>query len=120
MTGAHTEAFPWTEGGVDLEVDIHRLDYFLPTLHLEGTVLIKIDVQGYSLNVLRGANQTLASADMVLVETSFVGLYDGEATFDQVYRFMVDAGFQFAGLLDQLEHPKSGAILQGDAIFLRA
>lgn len=119
MTPEHTEAFPWTEGGTEIEVEIHRLDHFLPQLDLSGNVLLKIDVQGFSQQVLLGATETLSQARAVFIETSFVRLYEGEATFDATYRFMIDAGFEFAGFLDQLEHPKSGRILQGDAIYLR-
>ena len=119
MTKVHTSAFPWTEGGKDIEVEIHRLDFFLPQMDLSGKVLLKIDVQGFSQQVLLGAPETLKQADTVFIETSFVKLYDGEPTFDETYRFMRDAGFEFIGFLDQLEHPKTGAILQGDAIFRR-
>ena len=120
MTDEHAEAFPWTAGEAEVEVEIHRLDHFLPQLRLERKVLLKIDVQGYSLPVLHGAPETLLKVDTVIVETSFTELYEGEANFDQVYRFMVDAGFRFMGLLDQLAHPESGAPLQGDAIFRRS
>lgn len=118
MTSEHTDAFPWTAGGTDVVVEIHRLDSFLPRMNLDGKVLLKIDVQGFSQQVLLGAPLTLARSDMVLVETSFVSLYEGEATFDQTYRLMTDAGFSFIGFLDQLEHPGTGRILQGDAIFV--
>ncbi len=120
MTAEHTEAFPWTGGGQDIEVEIHRLDHFLPQMQLDGNVLLKIDVQGFSQQVLLGAPKTLGRSRAVFIETSFVQLYEGEATFDATYRFMVDAGFEFVGFLDQLEHPKSGRILQGDAIFLKS
>jgi FkbM family methyltransferase len=119
MTSEHTQAFPWSEGGIDVEVDMQRLDYFLPQMQVEGKLLIKIDVQGYSEQVLQGAPLLLAKADTVIIETSFVRLYEGESTFDEVYRLMIDAGFQFVGLLDHLEHPKTRETLQGDAIFRR-
>jgi FkbM family methyltransferase len=120
MTNEHAEAFPWTEEGREIEVDLRRLDYFLPQMQLEGLVLLKIDVQGYSMEVLMGASETLARVDLVLVETSVVTLYEGESTFDDVYQFLKDAGFTFTGVLDQLVHPESGAILQIDAIFQKA
>ena len=119
MTSEHTGAFPWTEGGRDVEVEIHRLDYFFPQLDLNGRVLLKIDVQGFSREVLYGATETLKLTDTVFIETSFVQLYEGEPTFDEIYQLMRDAGFEFVGLLDHLEHPQTGKILQGDAIFRR-
>lgn len=120
MTSAHTDAFPWTAGGTDVEVEIHKLDSFLPHMNLEGKVLLKIDVQGFSQQVLLGASVTLAQSDMVFIETSFVGLYEGEASFDQIYHLMSGAGFHFIGFLNQLDHPRTGRVLQGDAIFVRS
>ena len=119
MTGAHTEAFPWTAGSTEVEVEVHRLDHFLPGLHLERKVLLKIDVQGYSLQVLHGAPETLAQTDLVFVESSVVPLYAGEATFDAIHGFLTSAGFAFIGVLDQLTHPETGAVLQMDAMFRR-
>lgn len=120
MSEAHTEAFPWTAGGQDVEVDLRRLDSFLPEMKLTAPVLLKIDVQGYSMEVLRGAIETIRLCEIVVVETSVVELYDGESTFEEVYTFMRNVGFAFAGALDQLTHPHSKEILQVDAIFRRA
>ena len=120
MTDAHTEAFPWTEGGRDIDVELRRLDSVLPELTMIAPVMLKVDVQGYSLEVLKGATATLQSCDLVLVETSIATLYAGESSFDEVYAFMREAGFRFGGFLDQLVHPQTGAILQVDAIFQRA
>ncbi len=119
MTGAHTEAFPWTAEEAEVEVDIHRLDHFLPELRLEQKVLLKIEVQGYSLPVLHGAPESIAQTDLLIVETSAVPLYEGEVTFDAVYRHLTDAGFAFIGVLDQLTHPGTDALLQMDAMFRR-
>lgn len=120
MTSIHTEAFPWTGGGTDIEVELHRLDHYLPELVIAPKLLLKIDVQGYGLQVLQGAPHILALADVVFIETSITPLYEGEATFDQVYRHLTGAGFRFTGVLDELNHPETGAILQMDAIFQRA
>ncbi len=120
MTESHTEAFPWTDGGRDIEVDLRRLDSFLPELELTEPVFLKVDVQGYSMEVLRGAVETLKHCALVVVETSIVTLYEGESSFDDVYIFMKDAGFRFCGAIDQLRHPETDEILQVDAIFRRA
>lgn len=119
MSAQHTEAFPWTGVAAVVEVELHTIDHFLPQLDLTGNVLLKIDVQGFSQQVLRGAPKTLDLVQVVLIETSFIQLYEGEASFDDIYNHMRTAGFQFAGFLDHLEHPQTGRILQGDAIFVR-
>jgi FkbM family methyltransferase len=119
MNEAHTSAFPWTEGREPVEVPLRRLDSLLPDLGLTGRVLMKIDVQGFGLEVLKGAVATLQRVDMVFIEVSFVSLYEGEPSFHDIYAFMRDAGFAYSGLLDSLEHPETKEALQGDAIFRR-
>lgn len=119
MSDLHREAFAWTAGGSDIVVDADTLDNVLPAI-AAGRVLLKIDVQGYELEVLRGAAETLAHVDYVLVETSVGGtLYDGEAKFDDVNTLLAGAGFQYAGNWDQMRHPVNGCVLQVDALFRR-
>ncbi len=60
--------------------------------------LLKIDVQGAELDVLRGAAATLAHTAAVLLEVTFVSHYDGDASFAQLHEHMTGAGFALAGL----------------------
>jgi FkbM family methyltransferase len=119
MSETHAEAFPWTGQSTPVEVPLRKLDSLLPDLALSGRVLMKIDVQGFGLEVLKGAVETLRQVEMVFIEVSFVPLYEGEPTFDDINAFMRDAGFTFSGLLDSLTHPESRQPLQGDAIYRR-
>ena len=48
--------------------------------------MLKIDTQGYELEVLKGAARTLDRIDYILVETSFVPLYEGQANFRDATR----------------------------------
>jgi FkbM family methyltransferase len=65
---------------------------------VERVGLLKLDVQGYELQVLRGAADVLRRTDAVLVEVNYFQFYDGATTFDDVHRLLSDAGFALTGV----------------------
>ena len=80
--------------------------------------LLKIDVQGYELNVLRGGTKTLHEVDVALIECSFVELYEGQALAGQVISFMAEAGFRLAGV-HHMAYSFDGSSIQADFLFRR-
>lgn len=115
----HTQAFTFTEKSSTLEVKIERLDDITQNFDLGKSLFIKIDVQGYEDKVLKGGEKTIKKAKVVIVETSFVPLYESQPLFDDVYSVFKEWGFSYFGMNDQLSDPNTGQILQGDAIFTR-
>lgn len=107
---------PATGASSDVEVHVVRLDDALADTPLGRPMLLKLDLQGYELEALRGGRATLARADAVLLETAFVQGYEGEPIFRDVLSFMEEAGFRFAAPIDVLEI--DGRITQMDALFL--
>lgn len=103
----------------EVEVPVGRLDTLLDADALAEPVLLKLDLQGYELEALRGAPETLARTRHVLLEVAFDAAYVGEATFDELYLFLREAGFRFRGPVDVLANG-DGAIVQMDALFERA
>jgi hypothetical protein len=107
--------FPGTQKASEEEVEVARLDALLDTEPLERPLLLKLDVQGLELEVLRGAEKTLQLADSVLVECSFVEFYKGQALFGDIMGFLSDRGFALLGgnITSQDQH----RWLQGDFLF---
>lgn len=69
------------DAGVLEQVECRRLDSFSWRSGAER-LFVKIDVQGFEIEVIRGGMQTLASADAVLLECSFADEYrDKEPSF---------------------------------------
>jgi FkbM family methyltransferase len=119
MARRHHHVFPHTRNNVEEQVAVRRLDEVVHDLAMKAPVLAKLDVQGYELTVLAGAEKTLPLVDVLIVETSFVELYERQPLFGDVFGFLVDHGFSFSGNLEQTYDPSNGAVLQADSIFVR-
>jgi FkbM family methyltransferase len=92
--------------------DVYRKD------GLEYPDLIKMDVQGYELNVLRGGRNVLAHARYVVIELSLREFYKGQPPLWELLRFldeeqyvMVDYGYELRSSTSPFE------LLQFDAVF---
>jgi FkbM family methyltransferase len=113
------EAFPRTKEREIRRVQVRRLDAVLETTDLSRPVLLKIDVQGGELGVLQGAEGLIQSVDAVLVEVSFLELYDGQALADAVWNHLHERGFSCRGAWS-LTYSGRGECLQGDLLFARS
>lgn len=79
--------------------------------------LLKIDVQGGELLVLKGASEVLKSANMVILEIQIHNLYHGAPLFRQLAALLWKAGFE---LYDIFGFNFLGPYLvQFDAVFVR-
>lgn len=81
---------------------------------------IKLDVQGYELEVLRGGEVPLASAEAVLMEVNLLGILDGAPLFHEATQFMSERGFQVYDICTFFRRPYDGALWQVDVIFVRS
>ena len=114
--GTRQKAIFGMEEQGQLRVPIQRLDACLTT-PLARPSLLKIDVQGFELEVLKGATGLLPEIDAVYVEASDVELYEGQALLGEIERFLVDAGFRVDGRFNEQLH--QGQRVQADWLFRR-
>nr|WP_283937765.1 FkbM family methyltransferase [Sphingomonas hankyongi] len=81
--------------------------------------LIKIDVQGYELEVLRGGPAILERTEAVLIEISLIEINEGAPLLHEVVQFMADNGFLTFDVLELHRRPLDGAMNQLDILFLK-
>lgn len=98
-------------------VDLRRLDDYRTELELLFPDLIKLDVQGFELEVLKGAEECLRKVKAVVVEVSFADYYERQCLFHEIVGFLArfDLSLAMVG-----EHTPTAALLrQMDALFLK-
>jgi hypothetical protein len=81
-------------------------------------VFLKIDVQGYELEVLSGALQYLSTCEFVLMEASLIPVNKGCPLIADVITFMDKQGFRLLDFCSQIRR-KDKALWQTDLLFIR-
>lgn len=74
------------------EVPMRRLDSL--TADLQGPIGIKIDTEGFELEVMKGATETLKRTEFVLAEANVKRRYVGGYRFSELVSFMGQTGFE--------------------------
>ncbi len=72
---------------------MRRLDDILAEKKIAGPLFLKLDVQGYELEVLKGAERAMQNAEVILLEVSFVRYNPSGPLFHEVVAFMSEHGF---------------------------
>jgi FkbM family methyltransferase len=104
------------DAGRKLKVPMVRLDDVIPAGTPIG--LLKIDVQGYELEVLEGARKTLESTAALLMELNYVPHYKGGVTFDPLCECLRKLGFQTFGI--SAPYGGNDRPLWADGLFVRS
>jgi FkbM family methyltransferase len=111
----HLQAFPHITPGGTMQVPVVPLDDLLTQHGLRATdfSLLAMDVQGYEMEVLKGAKQVLQSVEAILTEVSTTELYESSPLLPDMDRFLSGAGFTRV----RTRLKKTG---YGDAFYVRA
>ena len=111
--------FPETDRETAVTVTLARLDDVLPVENLEPDILIKVDVQGVEDRVIEGGRAVFSAAKVVLVEMSFVPIYQGQPLFEEVHRLLEGCGLRLAGFKNQIDEPQTGRPLFAHCLYRR-
>lgn len=119
MKVLHKEAFPNTANSSEQKILVKTLDSISSNLNLFPRLLLKLDVQGYEINVLKGSPKLLEKVDVIIAETSFYELYENQTLFKDVFDFLHQHNFRYVGNMEQLQDSNDGKILQADSVFIK-
>ncbi len=109
--------FPGTEEVGICRVPVGPLSDFVGREDLGGQNLLKIDVQGFELEVLKSAETLLSQFRWVYAECSSVPLYEGQALADEVVQWLKARRFDLIGRFNP-SCGRDGTPLQADLLFL--
>lgn len=99
-------------------VEIRPLDDLL-TEQMKAPFLLKLDIEGYEIEALKGAARILAFTDMIIAEVSVAERMDGEARFAGFIKHLDGIGFDLFDVLNMLQFQRGGRLAYLDAVFVR-
>ena len=101
----------------EIPLRVQRLENLVAGGGLPLPVIIKLDVLGFELEVLRGAGPCLGHARGIITEVSFEPVYQGQCLFHEVVTFLAAAGFHLRALGHGMALGRR--LVQTDALFTR-
>jgi FkbM family methyltransferase len=97
---------------------MRTLDGVFREKNFPDATLLKLDVQGYEIEVLKGARAALPGAEVVLLEISLLPYNRSAPLFSDVIRFMAENGFVVYDFCNCQRWEQ--ALLQVDLFFVKS
>ena len=119
MAKRHKDAFPFTKETSVYAVDVYPLEYFADKMEIKSPTILKLDVQGAELTVMKGAEKILTSIDYILCELSLIELYEGQSLAIEVINYMSEKGFNLIDILELNRDLQKNELMQFDGLFKR-
>lgn len=86
--------------------------------NLKPPYLIKLDTHGFEMPIFKGAEETLKSTELVVIEVYNFNI-NGGVRFHEMCAFMETKGFRCIDLVDPMLRPKDNAFWQMDLFFIK-
>lgn len=93
----------WGSGSASETIDITTLDAFLREHPLERIQLLKVDTEGHDLEVLKGAERTLADGrvDIIMIEAGFSAPGRPQPSLGDFQSYLAPLGYYLYGIYNQ-------------------
>jgi len=85
----------------------------------EVPALVKVDTEGFELQVLKGCASLMGRTEIFLLELALTPLWDGSASLTDVVRHMAAHGYQVFDIVDKVSTRADGFTRQVDVAFCR-
>lgn len=95
------------------------LDTVLKQNDFPAADFLKLDVQGHELEVLKGAPNTLRSAQFCMLEVTVLSIGGYSPLLIEAIKFMDDNNFQLYDITQFIRRPFDKALYQMDVIFIK-
>jgi FkbM family methyltransferase len=93
------------------------VDHYCKQEGISSIYLLKIDVQGSELELLKGAEGTLENIDHILVESGIETLYRSAPRFTEIADFLLDKDFHLMNM--RAWHRGNEKLIETDMLFRR-
>ena len=118
ISNLQDQIFSGTAAVGTVTVSVAQLQAFLCEDDIVAPAMLKLDVQGYELDALRGCKSLLHKFDWVYCECSFVELYSGQKLAADIIDWLAANGFSINGIYNTA-YDTNGQSIQADFLFMR-
>jgi len=118
ITKTQSGLFPGATERETRQVTVLPLSQALGDTSIPSASLLKIDVQGFELEVLKGCEDILSKFSHLYIECSFIELYEGQALAHQIVSWLEQRNFILRGV-HNMYYQKNGMAVQGDFLFVQ-
>ena len=119
MLDRHRELWHKTAKDMPIKVPIDTLDSVATREDFEYPLILKLDVQGFELNVLKGAKNILSNCLLVQLEVLFESLYEGQTNFAELVALLHGYGLHFVDFVGERRMGPNNCLIYADAAFMR-
>jgi FkbM family methyltransferase len=102
------------------EVKVITVDSLIESKQIPVPDLIKIDVQGFELEVLKGASLTFGKTEAFIIEVSCFRFMPDTPLISEVVLFMSQRGYEIYDFAGFLRRPLDKALGQADVCFVKS
>ncbi len=106
--------------GKQREVEIITIDSLIQSRQLKSPELVKLDIQGFELEALKGASSLFGKTEVFILETSLYRFTPNTPTLKDIIAFMDERGYEVYDIPGFLRRPDDGALGQVDIAFAKS
>lgn len=108
--------YPGTEEKGVIEIDVAPLSSHLMPEDIKSPAMLKLDVQGFEMEVLKGCESMIEKFDFIYCECSFIELYSGQKLAYEIIAWLHKRHFNFVGIFNT-SYDAKGQAIQADFLF---
>jgi FkbM family methyltransferase len=113
------ESEEMVKAGKQQRVPIVTIDTLIQKNNVPLPDLVKIDVQGFELETLKGGTLCFGHTELFIVEVSFFSSSPKHAIFHEIVEFMLQHDYVVYDIVDLKYRPFDGALGQADVCFVK-
>lgn len=116
--GSSALDYPGADPSRKRTIPVETIDNLLAEGKLAPPEMVKIDVQGFEMHVLRGGQRMFDTAEVFIIETNLYRFMPDCPLLHEVVAYMAERGYRIFDLAGNLRRPFENDLAQIDVVFV--
>tara|TARA_B100000029_G_scaffold413419_1_gene416416 strand:- start:1359 stop:2105 length:747 start_codon:yes stop_codon:yes gene_type:complete len=101
------------------EINVQSINNLIQNNRIPIPDVLKMDVQGFEMNILNGATQCFKHTEIIILETYLYSFLHNQPIFSEIVNFMYDNGYVIFDFEPFNRHKKTKILRYFDTIFIK-